>query len=373
VAACGVDQPTGAELLPPLDAGGTPTIDSGSAPSPDGGGTTGGGMPPAGGTSGGGTLGAGGSPGAGGTLAGGGDGCEAHVAESRSATPDMLVVLDRSGSMNPARNREGTDRWGGSRAAVIEVTAAFDDRVRFGLMTFPSARGVGDEDDLACAPGMLDVALGLDTGDVIATTLQGLNANGGTPTAPSLEEALRVIGSAKSTNPDEVIPPKYVLLVTDGDPNCSGQSRGDEVDELARTQTLAAIQALTDAGVKTYVVGYQTAGSVFAAQLDRMAAAGGTGATAHRSVQNNADLTATMTEIAGGVVSCSFRLDAPVRDPGRVLVTVGGRQRNFNQASDGWILEADNQTVTLTGAACTDVRAGKIFEVQVTCFVVPPA
>lgn len=55
-----------------------------------------------------------------------------------------------------------------------------------------------------------------------------------------------------------------------------------------------------------------------------------------------------------------------------VLVTVGGRQRNFNQSNDGWTLGADNQTVTLTGAACDDVRNGMLFMVTVTCDQVVP-
>src|SRR5688500_1710917 len=67
---------------------------------------------------------------AGGASAGGstnGNNCEEHVVSATLATPDMLVVLDRSGSMNPDSNDDRADRWGGSRDAVVQVTSDFDD------------------------------------------------------------------------------------------------------------------------------------------------------------------------------------------------------------------------------------------------------
>lgn len=302
--------------------------------------------------------------------------CEEHVVRSERAAPDMLIVLDRSGSMNPEGNDDDSDRWGGSRDAVVSVTDMFDDRVRFGLMTFPefTGNGGGGRPNMAtqCAPGTVNVQIGSDQGPAIASALADMNANGRTPTAPSLEAALSVIGDAQAAGPDEAQHAKYVLLVTDGDPNCSGQDTGGmgEPDPLARQQTIDAISALTAAGVQTFVVGYQTAGSDFAAQLDLMAAAGGTGETMHRSVESGDDLAQTFSDIAGGVVSCSFKLDDAVKDPSYVLVSVDGVPRSLNQAADGWTLAADMQTVTLTGAACDAVKAGGTFAVEVQCEVV---
>jgi hypothetical protein len=307
----------------------------------------------------------------------GGAGCETHVVMGARATPDMLIVLDRSGSMNPDSNDDETDRWGGSRTALIEVTASFGDKVRFGLMTFPGRTGNDDDDDdeAQCAPGMLDVPVGLNAGPAIATTLQGMDADGRTPTAAALQAALPIISQAPA--PDQTVPPKYVLLVTDGDPNCGdadGGGRGGGGggrDNTARTQTIAAIEALAAAGVKTFVVGYQTAGTDFVDQLDRMAAAGGTGETTHRSVASGADLNMTFSEIAANVISCSYQLGTPVSDPSKVLVRVNGRGRNINSAPDGFRIEQDKRTITLTGAACEEVRGGATFAVQVTCEPVP--
>jgi hypothetical protein len=368
---CGADEQVRGVLGPStVGTGGT----GGSSAGADGG-TLGAGMSTPGGALGGsggsGTLGGSGSlggTGAGGAAGGQGGECEQHVIDGALSTPDVLIVLDRSGSMNPGNNDDSTDRWGGSRTALIEVTAALDDQIRFGLMTFPGGAQGGRNDDNECAPGELNVPIDVNTGAAIASTLQGMDADGRTPTAPSLQEALRILNVM--SGPDEMAGAKYVLLVTDGDPNCSGGN--NDRDDAARQQTLAAIEALTAAGIKTFVVGYQTAGTDFSDQLDRMAAAGGTGTTMHRSVTSGADLTAAMTDIAGRLVSCSYRLDAPVADPTHVLVTVGGRQRNFNQTEDGWTLGADSRTVTLSGAACDDVRNGMLFVVTVTCAPVAP-
>jgi von Willebrand factor type A domain len=316
------------------------------------------------------------APGSVSAPSGEGVGCEAHVVMGTRATPDMLIVLDRSGSMNPDNNDDMTDRWGGSRMALIDVTANFGDKVRFGLMTFPGARSSNNNnnDDAQCAPGMLDVPIGLNAGPAIASTLQMMNADGRTPTAAALQAALPIIGGVAPA-PDQTVPPKYVLLVTDGDPNCGdgggGGRGGGGRDNAARMQTIAAIEALAAAGVKTYVVGYQTAGSDFVDQLDRMAAAGATGETMHRSVASGADLNATFSEIASNVISCSYQLGMPVNDPSKVLVRVSGRGRNINDAADGFRIEQDKRTITLTGKACEEVRQGAAFAVQVTCEAVP--
>jgi len=305
-----------------------------------------------------------------------GDGCDKTVVQSRPTTPDMLIVLDRSASMAPSGNESRTDRWRGSMEAVVEVTAALDEGIAFGLMTFPAARGGGGrlgpgDVTLQCAPGTLDVPLGLGKGGEIARALGRMGPGGFTPTAATLEAALSAIGSP-TTADQAVTPPKYVLLVTDGDPNCSEDfgglvGGGVTADPKAREATIAAIERLTDEGVQTYVVGYQTAQSSFAGQLDRMAAAGGTGDKKHRSVESGSELTRAFEELTGRALSCSYELSAPVDDASRVLVTVDGKPRALDRTADGWTLGGDRRTVTLTGAACDAAQRGAQFAIEVVC------
>jgi hypothetical protein len=352
------------------------------------------------------SAGGGSKPGSGGSSSSGGGGkpstgsdlkdgtCESASVGSRKTTPDMLIVLDRSGSMAPNGNPMRTDRWRGSVDAVLQVTQEFSSRINFGLMTFPAfdpndpggatgiingiAGAIGGMGGAgftaaACKAGTVNVEIGKNKAPDIMQVLSTMTPSGLTPTSGSLEAALGAIGSARQQG-DEVVPPKYVLLITDGDPNCSqgammGQAGfgGGGIDPAARTETIAAIEKLRNEGVQTFVVGYQTAGSNFVQQLDMMAAAGGTGDTMHRSVSTAADLSKTFDEIAGRALSCSYKLEMPVEDPTYVRVTVAGAKPKFENSADGWTLGTDKQTVTLTGAACDTVQAGAVFKVEVDC------
>lgn len=308
--------------------------------------------------------------------------CETHSVASRKTTPDMLIVLDRSASTAPIGNPNGADRWSGSVDAIVQVTREFDSQINFGLMTFPAfdpatAMPVSTGnilDDLiaigsgfaqVCAPGTVNVDIGKGTAAEIESSLGVMTPGGLTPTSATLEAALDLLDEPAAG--DQSLPPRYVLLVTDGDPNCSEESRGGgggEVDMGARQGTLAAIEKLKNAGIQTFVVGYQTEGTNFAQQLDQMAEAGGTGDTRHRSVSSGADLIDTFAEIAGRALSCSFKLDEPVEDANYVRVTVKGQTP---RPGEGWTLGDDMRTVTLTGESCDDVQAGSSFTVEVDC------
>jgi von Willebrand factor type A domain len=315
----------------------------------------------------------------GGSRDGGRDGsqketlCGKHAVKSDHAIPDMLIVLDRSASMAPGGNDRRTDRWRGSATAVSQLVTSYGTGVNFGLMTFPGGGqqggGRGGFSQASCTPGQVDVEVGPDNGAAINRAIAGMGPGGFTPTAATLEAALTVIGSPTTADQD-VSAVKYVLLVTDGDPNCSatfmpgaGGGGGSPDDPLGRMQTIAAIQKLTDAGIQTYVVGYETAGTDFAGQLDLMAAAGGTGEDMHRSVESAADLAATFDELASNATTCSYRLVEKV-DVSFVSVTVGGKPRKYET---DWRLESDGRTVTLVGTACADAKKGGVFTVDVVC------
>ncbi|MDB4972969.1 MAG: CglB [Myxococcaceae bacterium] len=301
------------------------------------------------------------------------DVCGKHLVKSDHAVPDMLIVLDKSGSMAPSGNATRTDRWKGSRDAVDEVTAMYDSTINFGLMTFPaSGGGFGGSMTRQCAAGTVDVDIGPSTGAMIRQALAPMNAAGYTPTAATLHAALDVIGTPASAD-QSVTSPKFILLVTDGDPNCSkdysvGGGFGGVAppDPIARMETLDAINKLTLAGVKTYVVGYQTAATDFASVLDMMAAAGGTGQTKHQSVNSGDELSMAFESLAGMAASCSYHLTTPVQ-ANFVLVTVAGKTRAFNNTADGWTLSSDRKTVSLTGAACDAAQKGGVFTVEVQC------
>jgi len=340
-----------------------------------------------GGSGGGGTGNANGATG--GSSAGNNDGnCQEYTVRNEQVAPDILIVLDRSGSMNPGSNDTMTDRWTGSRNAIIASTAQYDDQIRFGLMAFPDDGSCGSEDVAVQVKAMAAAD--------IASALSSMDASGSTPTPGAIKRAHEVIGSSVA-GPDEVVRPKVVLLVTDGAPTCDAAGGigglppectfGSPTFDLAACQAALSmmagdpalvksvvdeITAMSSEGTRTFVIGFQTAGTSFSGNLDQMAAAGGTSMNKHTSVSSEAELNQVLDTLIGKAVSCTFVLDEAPPDPSYVLVTVDGEQINYNQA-DGWTLSADGKKVTIQGKACETLQSGEeqhTLGVEVKCEVV---
>jgi hypothetical protein len=296
--------------------------------------------------------------------------CQQLTIEGGRVTPDRLIVLDRSSSMQG----QGVDRWTPSVRGLKAITADLDDVIRFGLMAFPGRGGttiLGG--GMSCAPGTLEVPIGPQAAPAIATSLDGLTLIQSTPTASTLEAAHTVLGSGAAVL-DGTAVAKYVILVTDGAPNCSdpngGRGGGGATDAAAVTASVTAIAGMQKDGIKTYVLGYDTqADPALKAALDMMAAAGGTGDTMHRAIENEASLVAEFRRITGAAASCEFALKMAPSDPNFVLVELDGQKLSLN-APDGFSLSADRLHLTVLGSACQKLQAQNeqhILNIRVTC------
>jgi hypothetical protein len=317
--------------------------------------------------------------------------CEAVHVNANPATPDMLIVLDRSGSMT-----EG-GRWMPSVSALRRVTMELQSSIRFGLAMFPDPASAPPNlaTDLlnclsapdpqacidmltamvadVCAPGKMVVPVAIDNAAAIGQAFDMTAPAGGTPTGETLQSLVDTFG-APQTNPDEETIARFVLLVTDGQPTCPA-GMGMETTQPDIELANAAIEAFTARGVRTYVIGYDTSGpgnEMFAAVLDGFAQRGGTGDTMHRPVEDEQSLLTELQRIAGDVVSCSFVLDEAPPRADFVLVRLDGKQINLNDPN-GWMLVGD-RNVQLTGTACDTLKDGAphSVDVEVRCSVVVP-
>jgi len=171
--------------------------------------------------------------------------------------PDMLVVLDRSDSMNrPSDGGDGgASKWSLAVSALDGITAApIDGTLRFGLELLPDQE-IKKGDAGACASGLLSIDPGLGNGAAIASTLASTQLMSGTPIAGALDVARTTLAKEQIAGRGQ-----NVLLVTDGKETCEGAS------------PLPVVQKLAGAGVSTYVVGF--GGAVDAAMLNDLACAG---------------------------------------------------------------------------------------------------
>jgi von Willebrand factor type A domain len=306
-----------------------------------------------------------------GSLAGGGT-CESQTVQSGRVAPDILIVLDRSLSMR----MDGVNRWDPSVAGLKTITSMLQERVSFGLMTFPGGQPRGDRDTVTCDPGMSRVPVARNNANAIAQALDSTQPGGRTPTAKTLAAARQLIDTTRMTDPDSKIAPQYVLLVTDGAPNCTdpnggggGGMGGFGNGEPAQVDaSVVEIEAMTKAGIRTFVLGYDTQADMqLRMALDRMAAAGGTGDTAHRPIEDQASLVDQFRKITDVAMTCDFVLAKKVTDKSHVKVLLDGKQLNVDRPN-GWTLSGDGLTITIEGDSCAAIKTeGHVLNVTVEC------
>jgi hypothetical protein len=278
-----------------------------------------------------------------------------------------------------------TNRWDPSVAAIESVTKSLQDSIEFGLMVFPGSdtgsssggsscasgdwlcllQGFGNNID-QCQPGTTIVPIGIDKANDISTALNGMQPNGSTPTAASLQAAHQLRGKVTTMLDSSQNVAKYVLLVTDGEPNCGGGSGlGDDVPN-----TVNQIKSLAADGIKTYVIGYNTTQDPEKSSMDMMAAAGDTGMTTHIDVENGDDLQKALEDIAGKAASCTVVLDKPVDNPQNVLVTIDQQRLIVNEPDgNGFTIGSDMKTVTIEGTSCDKLKSDSnhVITVNVLC------
>ncbi len=278
--------------------------------------------------------------------------------------PDMLLVVDISGSMcMPPLLSFGTD----SKLAIMKRVLSSqvrekEGRINFGLMLFPQ----GGE----CGAGRVRNPIAPRNADPIVATLGGLRSDvfgcgfanrGATPTAPSIDEA-RAYYASIPMNPIG----RYVLLATDGLPNC-GEPLPEGGTAPTVDETVAAIEALRREGVQAYVVGFGIDPAGGADALMRMAVAGGTGRP--YSANNERELAAALDAIAAEIVppSCTVALDGPPRDPALFQVRFDGGDPIPRDPSrrTGWDYDRSTNTITFYGTSCDRLQSGMVAEVNV--------
>ena len=279
--------------------------------------------------------------------------CGQQTFKLEKVPPEILLVLDRSSSMNrmPVGAPVGgmATLWSDALGAVDEVVKSTQTGVHWGLKMFPVPTGcmVADGTDVVIAANNYDMVLGKARTTGTNNTVTGM---GGTPTDTAMAKATSYLMGLPSKNP------KYIVLATDGQPTCAaGASAG-----LAQAgpAAIAAITAAAAAGFKTYVVGIAIEGSV--TTLNEMATAGGVPRTDPMNkfypVANRADLTAALNVITGQVSNCIFPLTMPPPDKDSVKVTVDN-ERVPPGAMDGWSYTSmQNTAIQLNGTWCERVK-----------------
>lgn len=261
--------------------------------------------------------------------------CDEAVAinfEQRKMTPDIMMVVDRSGSMNDSING-GNSKWNTIRPAINNLVSSKGNLVHFGLMMFPW--------NGECGGGQVRVNPILDNAGGISAALNSVNANGGTPTHQSLSRA-KDYYDGNVINPDG----RIILLATDGLPTCNSS-----ID-----QSVNVITALVQSDIKTYVLGFNS-GDVNLNGLNQMANAGGTGQMYNASSPQ--ELSNALDAILGEVTvpSCEFQLQQTPKNDVDINVTINSVEM-VRDDPNGWKYDAVTKTIILLGDSCNSVKTG---------------
>jgi hypothetical protein len=292
---------------------------------------------------------------------------------------NVLVVLDRSGSMDLIVDEaKQTELWSVVTSALTTSLNEATEAISFGLELFPmsdtgpvvKACAVGSDTSPCCAVPSEGVALevpvaaGAENRGKITELLGRVGYGGGTPTAAALQRAYEYYSTGAGK---DLQGQRFVMLTTDGGPNCNFDltcekeecTRNidkactnldlnccDTIDETALEPpqaavfdipsgclddegTLEQVEALREIGVETFVIGLPGS-ELYGTQLNAFAEAGGRARLGEPEKYYKVDaaganegLLAVFRDITTQLIkSCDVPLDHAILDQNQLNVAV---------------------------------------------------
>jgi hypothetical protein len=305
------------------------------------------------------TTGGGGATGSAGAMA-----CGQTNVAIQTLPPDILIVEDKSGSMaqDASGNKcstTGCSKWSQVSTAVVNVVMATQANVNWGLKFFANDNTCGINAGAA-------VGIAANNYAPIQMAFSKTSTGGSTPTETALDSATAYMATLTDANP------KFLLLATDGLPNCMPGNSSTSADDSAGAE--AAVTRAFTAGYPTFVVGIATASDATATKaLNTMAVNGGypqTGAaTSYYSITDTASLEAALNKIVGLVASCTMPLNGAPTNFSNVAVSVQTASGALAVPQDtthanGWDYVNNMSSVQFYGPACTSLKNGDYKNVQ---------
>ena len=291
--------------------------------------------------------------------------CGLEMVGTDKLPPEILIIFDKSVSMkDPATGGScGMPTACGSKMmemvnAVSMVVTQTDKTIDWGLKLFADMGGCG-----VLAGATVPIAP-LNSGP-ISQALMAAAADSHTPTRLAVQAGVTYLKTLTTPNP------KFILLATDGIPNCIPGNK----DQIAYDQA-GATMAVADsvvAGFPVFVLGVGSGvtsnpkdGPIFDPTLTMLAAAGGkprAGTPNYYHASSSADVVAAIGMIQSQVSSCVFNLGKAPPDPTNIAIR-GDNNQHIPQDSthtNGWdYATPDMKSVRLYGMWCDQVTNGTI-------------
>jgi hypothetical protein len=350
----------------------------------------------------------------------GSDVCASAIVTSMRNMPNIVFVVDGSGSMC-APFGSGT-RWQALRSALLDPMKGFiyrlEHSVRFGASLYDGTidTNLAGVDPVAsliqnppCAllasallpgggmcPQLVEVLPAkLDNAKAIDMAFPEVELGGSTPTDKAMGHVMDLlIPTLQQQAPDgQPMGKVYVILATDGAPNdiCVGGVGGDGIAQ--QQGVIAAVDRGAAAGITTWVISLADGDPALQMHLDQVAMHGDPGnQQAHTFNPTNPDeLLMTLARLLGGAVGCHVELNGTVTVGQESLGTVeqsGARLPCCQQsqsgeiscddapttAPNGWRLN-DAHSIELLGDACANflLGSGSVLNATFPCEIFTPS
>ena len=336
--------------------------------------------------------------------------CDNETFTGTKETPNIMLVLDTSGSMadpincpNPPTNcPDSTSKIVAVRTAVDNILTlnATETVIRFGLTTFPAYNAGNNQ----CATGTIRVPLQVTddftttgtTDTNITTTVNGITPANSTPTGPTLQYL------DSSTNCPQLFDStrdNYIILATDGMPNCPNSGGNGPTQAILNAinaltdpytndysawpdfgLTLSAVIGLNANNILTFVIGLGDANDPVHSSpnfLNRLALAGGepqstTTTPYYYPATSAASLNNVLMQIGNSVLSCKIKT---ALDPGTdTTLDVNLLWLVYNNGTKDVAIPRDpangfeyigNNTFEVYGTYCTMLKTGQISKIDI--------
>lgn len=311
-------------------------------------------------------------------------GCNDLEVEFESVTPTILVLVDRSSSMFDQPLADFPNRWEPLKEALVGssgIVTSFQSGIRFGFAAYTHQAQNG----AAACPLFNATSIGTNnfatikdeydavSSDPVDPSVPPINdsnpSKGETPTGAAINAAAAVLSEFSAVGP------KYILLVTDGEPDtCAAPD-----PQCGQDESIAAAQAAFSQGIGTYAIGV---GEIGLQHLQDLANAGSGQPVQQRPVPSNCEgavfnlgsystsggtatvfnpsdpdqLKADIAGVVGSTRSCVYTMNEEVEldkaNLGTVLVNdVVAEYEDEN----GWRMNSPSE-LELLGASCIAVK-----------------
>lgn len=291
-----------------------------------------------------------------------------------AARPVVMLVLDRSSSMNQRFPGTGGSKWVGLRSALHQALPPWTSRIELGALFFPSTAGN------ACTLGAsVDLAPALENVPAVLAKLDAISPAGSTPTALALDRAAMALTSRRTAGSA-----RAVVLATDGAPDCnaaltprtcacvssSGACTANRC--LDDTRTIDRLSAMAASGIPTWIIGLRGASdALFVSVLNRMADAGGKpqvgGTQRFYAAASEPEVELALTTIRQQVGRCRYLTPSVPDLGGSIELQLEDDFIPYDVTqTEGWSwVDADNGELALHGQACDRAEALSIEALRV--------